>query len=136
MAKTFETFITEERERLQKVREDCLSKRAEIDEQIAAADRELYAINAYEQAKQGKLPTEPRARKPRASGDRAPRGSREALKNQIVALLKRHPEGMVSSQITAAFPDQVKAIPNLLNLMKKDGVLHQEARRGPYSLPE
>ena len=41
MAKTFEQFVGEERARLQKVREDSLAKRKELDEQIAAVDREL-----------------------------------------------------------------------------------------------
>ena len=139
MSQTLESLIEKEFQEVQKTREDLLAKRAEIDEQLVALDLRIRAAENYRATLQGRFnPTAPKSRKPResSSGSRAPRGSREALKNQIVALLKQHPEGMVSSQITAAFPDQVKAIPNLLNLMKKDGVLHQEARRGPYSLPE
>ena len=110
MAKTFEQFIGEERARLQKVREDSLAKRKELDEQIAAVDRELQAITAYEQVKLGKAPgvtQEPKAR--RTAGARAPRGSREELKNKITELLKQHSEGLVASQITTAIPEGGKA---------------------------
>jgi hypothetical protein len=135
---TFETFIAEERERLQKAKEDLLSKRQEVDEQLTAADRELQAIAAYEQAKQGKFPfREPRTRKPKDSaGPRAPRGSREQLKSRIVELVKQHPTGLTSRQITDALDSTVaKQLPNLLSLMKKEGALAQEGRGGPYSIP-
>lgn len=138
MAKTFETFIAEERERINKEREGLLAKRAEIDQQIAASDRELAAITAYEQVKQGKaiqghLPLQARTR--RASGVRAPRGAREEIKRKIIDLVREHPEGLVSSQIAEALPDYAKQIPNVLSILKKDGALHQEARRGPYYIP-
>jgi hypothetical protein len=142
MAKpTFETFIAEERERLQKAKKDLLSKRQEIDDELRAADRELHAIAAYEQAKQGKGSFAAlRARRPRdSSGPRVPRGSRDQLKTQIVALVKQHPEGLVSDQINqslSASDAKAKAsIAAVLSLLKKDGTLHQEQRRGPYFVP-
>ena len=73
---------------------------------------------------------EPKARK--TAGARAPRGSREELKNKITELLKQHSEGLVASQITTAIPEGTKQIPNVLSIMKKAGLIKQEARRGPY----
>jgi hypothetical protein len=138
MAKTFEQFVEEERARLTKTREECLAKRQEIDEEIAAVDRELDAIAAYEQVKRGKASTlsqQPRAR--RTSGARAPRGSREHLKNQIIELVSKHPEGLVSDQINRSLnitdPKQKQQLATVLALLKKEGALHQEQRRGPYT---
>jgi hypothetical protein len=101
MAQNMETVIEREVAEVQKAREDLLAKRAEIDEQLLALDRRLYAAQTYQAALEGKLPTvEPRTRKPReSSGPRAPRGSREQLKAQIIEVVKRHPDGLVSDQI-------------------------------------
>jgi hypothetical protein len=138
MADTAEAAIEREFSQVQKTRDDLLAKRAEIDEQLAAIDQRYTNLINARAALQGKFtaPVERKMRKPRqSSGTRAPRGSREELKGKILDLVKQHPDGLVSKQITDTFPDQAKAIPNLLNLMKKDNHLHQDARRGPYYIP-
>jgi hypothetical protein len=140
MKQTPETTFQEWRTQFSKQREDLLAKRAEIDEQIAEIDKELHAIHAYEQAKAGRGFRPQTERKPRAPSTRAPRGSREELKTKIIDVLKNHQEGLVSDQINQALgateQKEKQQIANVLSLMKKDGMLHQEARRGPYSLPE
>ena len=133
MAQTLEALIEKEFENVKKEREDLLAKRQEIEKQLEALDRRLLAAQNYQATLQGKLPlAEPRSRRPReSSGPRAPRGSREALKNQMVDHIKKHPEGLVTSQIAAAFPE-VQGLGNILSLLKKEGRIHQDAKRGPY----
>jgi hypothetical protein len=135
MAQTLQALIEKELEQVQKEREDLLAKRQEIEQQLEGLDRRLLAAQNYQATLEGKLPlAESKARKPReSSGPRAPRGSREALKNQIVDHLKKHPEGLVTSQITAAF-SEVQGLGNLLSLLKKEERIRQDAKRGPYYL--
>jgi hypothetical protein len=128
-----ESVIEKEYQEVEKARKELLAKRAEIDEQLEALNLRILAAENYRATLEGRF-SPPRERKPRATSTRAPRGSREELKKQIVDLLKQHPEGLVSNQITAAIPEGTKQIPNVLSLMKKEGLLHQEARRGPYAI--
>ena len=138
-AATFESLLDKEFAEVQKTREDLLAKRAEIEEQLHAIDQRFTNLKNAQAALQGKWtpPTgAPRTRKPRTeSGPRAPRGSREQLKSQIIALLKEHPQGLISSQIADELPDGAKQIPNVLSILKNDGKIKQDARRGPYYLP-
>ena len=53
-AQTFEMFIQKERERLGKLREDVLARKALCEQELADIDKELTAISAYEAAKTGK----------------------------------------------------------------------------------
>jgi hypothetical protein len=131
-AAKLQSLIEKEYQEVQKAREELLAKRAEIDEQLEALDLRIRAAEIYRATLEGRFSPPASARKTRASSTRAPRGSREELKKQILDLLKQHPEGLVSNQITVALPRGAKQIPNVLSVMKKDGVLDQEARRGPY----
>ena len=133
MAQTLEALIEREFENVKKERDDLLAKRQEIEQQLEALDRRLLAAQNYQATLEGKRPpAEPKPRKPReSSGPRAPRGSREALKNQMVDQIKKHPEGLITGQIAAAFPG-VQGLGNLLSLLKKEGRIHQDAKRGPY----
>jgi hypothetical protein len=56
MAQNMETVIEREVAEVQKAREDLLAKRAEIDEQLLALDRRLYAAQTYQAALEGKTP--------------------------------------------------------------------------------
>jgi hypothetical protein len=139
MAEGLEAAIEREFAEVQKARDELLAKRNEIDQELLALDRRLYAAQTYRAALQGKLPTsEPRTRKPReTSGARARLGSREHLKNQILEIVSQHPEGLVADQINRSLnvtdPKQKQQIANVLTLLKKEGALHQEQRRGPYT---
>jgi hypothetical protein len=139
MAQTLEALIEKEFAEVQKAREALIAKREEIDQELLALDRRLYAAQTYQAALQGKLPTgEPRTRKPREkSAQRGRRGSREQLKSQIVDLVRQHPTGLAADQINqslnATDPKLKQQIANVLSLLKKDGLLRQEQRRGPYT---
>jgi hypothetical protein len=143
MAQTLEALIEKEFTEVQKAREDILAKRAELDKQLAALDLRIRAVENYRATLEGKfaapqaVQSGPRSRTPRQqAGPRAARGSREHVKNQIVQLLHEHPEGLFASQITDLLADYAKQIPNVLSLMKKEGAIHQDARRGPYYIPQ
>jgi hypothetical protein len=134
---TPESVIEREFQEVEKTRESLLAKRAEIDEQLQQVEQRFTNLRNALAALEGKFTPPTRApsvkRRPRASsGDRAPRGSREQLKTRISDLLKQHPKGLVANQITTAIPG--KGVPNLLSLMKKEGMISQEARRGPYCI--
>ena len=57
---TFETLMAKERERLTKKREDIAARQQKLDDELAAVDRELDAIQAYEDVKAGKVSTKRR----------------------------------------------------------------------------
>ena len=52
----FSDFITRERERLQAERETSFNQQHELEQQLAAINNEMRAIDAYEAAKSGKAP--------------------------------------------------------------------------------
>lgn len=79
MAETFETFVAKERERLTTRRNDLLEKQRQLEQDLKAVDQEMYAIEAYEAAKQGKLPRQ------RGGGTRARRGSKREKVYEVVA---------------------------------------------------
>ena len=140
-AATLESIIEKEFAEVQKTRAELLAKRAEIDEQLSALDLRIRAAENYRATLEGRFNATPtRDRKPRAPSTRAPRGAREELKTKIIDVLKTRQEGLVSDQINQALgateQKERQQIANVLSLMKKDGALQQEARRGPYSLPE
>ena len=87
----FASMIGKERERLQAIRIEALARRHAVDEEIAAIDREMKAIAAYEDAKLGKPQ--------RAKGAGAPRdGSRKA---SIMEIIKKHPDGITPLDVIA-----------------------------------
>jgi hypothetical protein len=140
MAQTLEALIEREFEQVGKEREGLLAKRAEIDEQLRALDRRLEAATNYKATLEGKFtrPTQG-PRKPRApSTGRAPRGARAELRKQIEELVRQFPEGLtaegINSELQATDTKAKQKIANVLSLMKADGVLLQEARRGPYKI--
>ena len=117
MADTFETFIAKERERLMKHRADALSRKAEIDTELSEIDREMIAIQAYEDAKRGKP-----ARAPRAAGRRG--SKREAL----LALIKNSPAGISRADILTQMDVKgdkkgEQSVSNALSALKKAGAI-------------
>jgi hypothetical protein len=83
MAETFETFISSERERLNKERETIFNQQHELEGKLAAINNELRAIDAYEAAKSGKAAP---ARQTRAA--RAPRGRSGTKRDQLLQVIK------------------------------------------------
>src|SRR4051794_30447116 len=129
MPDTFEAMIQKERERLTKLREDAQARLEEINEEIAAIDREFEAIEAYERVKAGKAQ---KAGGPEQSGrQRARKGARQ---QELLDLIKRNPDGLTRREILdeLGFKGDKKAeasASNALNGMKKRGQLRSEGRR-------
>lgn len=83
MATDFASMIGKERERLATIRQEALARRKAVDDEIAAIDREMKAITAYETAKSGKQPT---------NGTRSPRdGSR---RQAVLDIINKTPDGI------------------------------------------
>jgi hypothetical protein len=88
-AETFQAFMKRERTRLQKARDKAARKKAEVDQELKALERELTAIEAYDNATRGKAkPVPKRAR------------SRRGEKRQaILELVNQHPDGLSRGDI-------------------------------------
>jgi hypothetical protein len=92
---TFEKFMQRERARLNGEREAIFTEQQELENKLAALNRELAAIDAYEAAKSGK------AAPLRQSGGsrgqrRSPRGSK---REAIIELIKQHPAGLSRGEL-------------------------------------
>ena len=138
MAKTFETFVQEERERLAKDREEAHAERRAAQDKLDAVDRELAAIDAYEQVKAGKAlhATERKPRKPPAPA----LPERGAASRKSLDLLNAHPDGLLSKQVIeklGAKGDKAKTggINNALNALKQSGSIEQPDGRGGMYIP-
>jgi len=112
----FQELINKERDRLTKQREDALVRRAKIDDELEAIDRELSAIAAYEAAKSGK----PAKRK---AGSRAARGT---VQTSVLEIIQKVPQGIARGDIvatvrTSAIKASEQSISNALSALKKAG---------------
>lgn len=94
MSDTFEEFIARERDRLRGEREAVFNQQQELEQKLAAINKEMRAIDAYEAAKTGKaLPAA------RAAG-RAPSAARRGSKReQLLQLIQQNPEGLARKDI-------------------------------------
>lgn len=125
MAKgTFEEMIEKERERLNGLRQDALSRRDAIDGEIEAVDIELRAISAYEEAKTGK-------RKNGTTRSTRTLGRRDA----ILALVAQNSDGISRGDILDGLgvkgnKSAEQSVSNALNNLKKANKLAQ--RDGKY----
>ena len=95
---TFGEFVARERERLNAAREAIVTEQRELDAKLAGIDREFAALDAYEAAKSGKVVPPPRARAARS----AERGRRGGRREELVELIRQHPEGLARKDILAA----------------------------------
>lgn len=98
MAETFQDFIARERERLHTEREAVFTQQHELEGKLAAINKELGAIDAYEAAKAGKaVPVQRRARAAAVRGGGSERrGSKRA---GILAVLEDNPHGLNRGEI-------------------------------------
>lgn len=128
--KTFETFVAGERERLMQKRADLFTQQQKIEEELAAVNAEMRAIDAYEAVKQGKpVPTtsaQPRARK--STGTR-----RSGIRDEILALVAGTSGGITRGEILekkgiVEREDKASAqsVSNALAALKKAGKLTQD----------
>ena len=135
---TLETVFQRERERFTRLRNEAIERRKQLDEEIAAYERELYALDVYEQAKKGKIPTQERTepREPRATGRR---GRRDDLLKHI----QEHFEaGCTRADLLRSMNIDEKdeegkraaqSVSNALSALVKSGKLVREGRE--YKLP-
>lgn len=92
-AETFEGFIKRERKRLERARDKAAGRKAEVDQELNAIERELTAIEAYDKARGGKA---------RRASKRAPRrakGRRGEKRQTILDMLRQHPDGLTRGEI-------------------------------------
>ena len=93
---TFAAFIERDRDRLNNERETIFNQQHELELKLAAVNRELAAIDAYEAAKSGKAPSA--ARQVRAS--RAPsRGRRGSQRDALMQTIRQNPDGLTRGEI-------------------------------------
>lgn len=138
-------MVARERKKLESSRAALIARQAEFERDLAAIDRELAAVNAYEKALgASSAPTAAKPRKTRVvgkrkattrkAGKRAPRrGSRREV---ILETLAGSAAGMTRGEILVAMKAKgdkaaEQAISNALTAMKKAGSLI--ARDGRYS---
>jgi hypothetical protein len=93
MAETFEDFVARERDRLNGERDKLFSQQQEIENALAAINREMAAITAYEHAKTGKPIPQARARKA------TPTGRRGSKRDSLLALLRDNPAGFTRGEL-------------------------------------
>jgi hypothetical protein len=110
----FQNMIEKERERLNKLRQDALTRRAAIDTEVADITRELSAIDAYERAKTGKK--------------KNTAGRRSSRQDGILQLLRGNADGLSRGGILDGLglkgnKSGEQSISNALNNMKKAGKL-------------
>ena len=92
---TFEVFIQRDRARLLGEREAIFNQQQELETKLAAINRELSAIDAYEAAKTGKaLPA-----RQAAAGRGQPRARRGSKRGQVLELIKNNPHGLARKDI-------------------------------------
>jgi hypothetical protein len=112
----FQELINKERDRLTKQREDALSRRAKIDDELGSIDRELAAIAAYEAARSAKTAK-------RKAGGRAARGT---VQTSVLEIIQKVPQGISRGDIlatmgTSATKPSEQSISNALSALKKAG---------------
>ena len=94
---TFEMFVARERARLSGERDAIFTQQQELETKLAEINRELSAIDAYEAAKSGKAA--PSLRRGRAGQQRGTRARSGSKREQLLALIKQHPDGLARKDI-------------------------------------
>jgi len=92
---TFEGFVARERARLHGEREAVFTAQHELESKLAGINRELAAIDAYEAAKAGKLPTPLRRRR---KGGPQPRACSGSKRDALLKLIEES-EGLTRGEI-------------------------------------
>lgn len=109
---TFKAFVSNERKRLTKQRNDVIKRKAALDDELAQIENEFKAIAAYDAAKTSK----PVSTRKRRTGRRA----------EILAAIKKHPKGIGRGELIKFFgatgnKSEQQSISNALLGLKKAG---------------
>jgi hypothetical protein len=135
---TLSETMEQERQRLNKVLESIAEKRVFLDQEERAATIELHGIQAYLDAKMGKVMVTQTNAAPKKRGPTGPRGPRKTgIKDKVIEVITA--EGISKQDILAklgAGEDKTmqQAISNALVALKKDGKV-ASGERGMYMLP-
>ena len=136
---TFATFIKKERTRLDKARKEALANKAAADSAIQSIERELTALDAYQQAKGAPIKRAPGTRGPgkRGAGTGARRStSRRGEKRQAVLdLIQKNPIGLSRGEILVQMgvkgnKSAEQSVSNALSALKKSEKVN--SREGKY----
>jgi hypothetical protein len=136
---TFSTFIKKERARLDKARKDALSNRAAVDKEIDSIERELTALDAYQQAKGAPGKRVPGKRGPAkrvaAKGPRRPTGRRGEKRQAVLDLIQHNPDGLSRGEILLQMgvkgdKSAEQSVSNALSALKKSEKVN--SREGKY----
>jgi hypothetical protein len=128
MADTFSDFIARERERLHAERDQVFTAQQELDEKLGAINRELSAIDAYEQAKSGKPAPVVRQTRGGATRPKVRRGSR---REGLLALLRDNASGLSRREILEKMglkgnKSGEMSVSNALTALAKAGQVHRQ----------
>jgi hypothetical protein len=95
----FADYMARERARIHEDREAIINRQAQLEAELNTLNREMAAIDAYEAAKAGKLPTAPArvSRGVRAQGVRAARSG--SKREQLVQLVSNNPQGLSRGEL-------------------------------------
>ena len=121
----FDILIAKERARLKERREDITAQQKQLGEQLAALDREIEAINAYEAVKTGRM-------------GKATPGTRPGKRNNVLQLLEASPQGMTRGEILDTMnlkgnKSGEQSVSNALKQLKKLGKINS-GDDGKYSI--
>jgi len=120
---TFEQQVADERQRLTSLLKKAEERKAKIDAEIAEVNRELQALDAYETTKAGKA--------------RKKAGKRTGWRKDVLALIKKHPQGIERSVLLESLSAKgdvarERSVSNALNALKTANKISSE--NGIYKL--
>ena len=130
---TFGEFVARERDRLHREREAVFTQQQELEAKLRELNQELSAIDAYESAKSGRSVALATHRRPTAA-----RGRRGSKREQLLDLMRQHPEGLERKDILERLglkgdkPGEMSVSNALTALTKASQLIRAEKR---YRLP-
>jgi DNA-binding transcriptional ArsR family regulator len=136
---TFATFIKKERNRLDKARKDALANQAAIDKELESIERELAALDAYQQATDGSgVPTPGKrtaGKRGSARGARRATGRRGEKRRAVLELIHKNPVGLSRGEILVQLgvkgdKSGEQSVSNALSALKKSEKVN--SREGKY----
>jgi hypothetical protein len=135
---TFASFIKKERARLDKARKGALAKKAAVDKEIDAIERELTAVDAYQQAKGIPARRAPGKRGPAKRGPAKARrttGRRGEKRQAVLDLIQKSPVGLSRGEILVQMGvkgnrSAEQSVSNALSALKKSDKVN--SREGKY----
>lgn len=135
---TFASFIKKERARLDKARKDALANKAAVDKEIDSIERELTALDAYQQAKGTPARRAPGKRGPAKRGPAKARrttGRRGEKRQAVLDLIQKNPVGLSRGEILVQMGvkgnrSAEQSVSNALSALKKSEKVN--SREGKY----